>query len=444
MTGVKERGPTGGDDDEFDLDRQLQEAKVLRKYRLYDNAIAHLDAIYSHEPHNVPACELRVEILVELERREDLADAWVALGEALRGTEPARASQSAKEALSISPQHANALRLQQELGPDTVAVRSPLDDMGSGRTLAEGLGRTPPADSLDLPDFDEDSELELAEPEDSFRDLDLPAASDEDSDFSISVDDEDDLEEEEETFDVEDRFGLPDEVEALPSGGIEDVTEEVEDIEGLLAIGREEDARQAFLEFERAHPGHPALSGLSERFSDAAQGADESMVAEVAAAPLFDFEDDEEADDYLADIFSSEESEPEPAGKKVEHKARAQVAGGGDVDAATQYDLGTAYKEMGLVDDAIAAFTTAASDPSWTAKANVMMAHVYDAAGRLPEAKEKLADAIDAAISPDEENEARYLLGEILLREGDKAAAREQFEQVSAGFRDREAQLASL
>ncbi len=74
-----------------------------------------------------------------------------------------------------------------------------------------------------------------------------------------------------------------------------------------------------------------------------------------------------------------------------------------------------------------------------------MMATVHQQlAGDLEAARGAIERAVDAAQSPDEVSESNYLLGELLLELEDFDAAREAFERVAPGFRDRDAKLAIL
>src|SRR5690606_9579437 len=59
-----------------------------------------------------------------------------------------------------------------------------------------------------------------------------------------------------------------------------------------------------------------------------------------------------------------------------------------DSDATTHYDLGLAYKEMGLIDDAIGEFELSSRDPDRAAMAAYMIGCLERDRGRLEQAKE--------------------------------------------------------
>lgn len=427
--------PSTSDPADVDLDRQLQEARVLAKYRLYDNALAHLDEVLEGDPRHLGALELRVDILERAKRDAPRADALVALGKVLAGSDPSRASACAREALEVVAGHAEAQALLRDIGPDTVMVRSPL-----APEPAEPENVAPVESGVLSPD-DETAFVDLVDEEGSEDYIELPSPE-ESHDFSIDLDDDDDEDEDDdEPGPIEDRFGLPEESAELPIGGIADISDEVEDIESLLAMGREQDAKRAFLALAASHAGHPALSSISEHFDDVAQR--EPPSDSIAATPLLDLDEDDEAEDYLANIFDDEDDEP-ASPKKVKHRGRAQVEGG-EADAATHYDLGTAYLGMGLRDDALRELELAAKDPGWTCRACILMGTVHQQlAGDDEAAAAAIERAVEAAEGPDETSESNYLLGELRLKAGDTEAAREAFERVAPGFRDREAKLAIL
>src|SRR5690606_36671680 len=91
-----------------------------------------------------------------------------------------------------------------------------------------------------------------------------------------------------------------------------------------------------------------------------------------AAAPLLDVEesidDDEDDDDFLAGIF--DDAAPR---KHKQREVAIQTHEVEGADAGDRFDLGTAYREMGLFDKALAEYELASRDPLLQAKALVMM-----------------------------------------------------------------------
>jgi tetratricopeptide (TPR) repeat protein len=234
-----------------------------------------------------------------------------------------------------------------------------------------------------------------------------------------------------------------------------DLSDEIAEARFFREQGLDEDADAALDDLLRDHPGHPELERLRAEWRGGAPAAPHAAQPVVLAeeprptptatpgdAPAaaesveFAFTDDED-EDYLAGIFA----EGPKAKKQAKVAAKASVD---DADAATRYDLGVAYREMGLVDDAITQFESAARDAVWRARSLVMLGALRLHRGEPDAALSDLADAIAAAANTDELVTARYERGLVLERLGRLAEAIEQLEEVAAGFRERDERLVEL
>ncbi len=151
-----------------------------------------------------------------------------------------------------------------------------------------------------------------------------------------------------------------------------------------------------------------------------------------------------EGDDFLSSIFAVPDEQDEAPVAAVKVPARARATIDESADARTLFDLGTAYREMGLVDDAIAQFELAAQDPAWTARSLVMMASLHLHRGETDKAITDLEEAIGCAGTDVERSEARYELSVVFEMVGEVDKAREHLLQVAEGYRDRDERLAEL
>ncbi|MBV1859812.1 MAG: tetratricopeptide repeat protein [Nannocystaceae bacterium] len=122
--------------------------------------------------------------------------------------------------------------------------------------------------------------------------------------------------------------------------------------------------------------------------------------------------------------------------------AKAQDVAG--ASARDRFDLGMAYREMGLVDSAVAEFEGACSDPQWESRARVMLGALRVLQGDIDVAVSDLLRASATASTDEEQSSAAYELAVVYEKAGDSAAAIELFEGITAGFRERDAKLASL
>ena len=120
-------------------------------------------------------------------------------------------------------------------------------------------------------------------------------------------------------------------------------------------------------------------------------------------------------------------------------------------DVETHYDLGIAYKEMGLLDDAIHEFTVALEGCRGKRKeidCLTMMALLQGAKGDLTEAVASWRRALlSSHLAPDTEKALGYELGVALEATGAQGKALYHFQrvaQVDAAYRDVSAQMARL
>ncbi len=117
-------------------------------------------------------------------------------------------------------------------------------------------------------------------------------------------------------------------------------------------------------------------------------------------------------------------------------------------DFETHYNLGVAYREMGLMDDAIQEFRVAAQSPEKARDAYASMAQVYREQSRWDDARTALRQALAVPVNTDEDRAAiLYELGDLAEEAGDWDEAFQNFEKAAAldpGVRDVGARLRKL
>lgn len=235
-----------------------------------------------------------------------------------------------------------------------------------------------------------------------------------------------------------------------PPGGWPDLSDDLAEVRFYLDQGLDEDADAALDDLEERYPGHPELAAFRGGGTPPAEPvmveADAAAplvdVDEAASEPLMSFDEDEDEDDYLSAIFADPgESKAQPAPSAG---AGANVAEGQSVDPETAFDLGVAYREMGLVDAAITQFETAAADLQWRARALTMLGTLRVHQGQTELAITNLQEALNLAVDGNEASEAAYELGVLFEMLGDVPAAIDQLRSVTPGYRDRDDRLAAL
>ena len=173
--------------------------------------------------------------------------------------------------------------------------------------------------------------------------------------------------------------------------------------------------------------------------SDAARG--DGDLADLTAALESDLADPgtatdgpEAGEESLEDVFAAFK-------RQVEDEV-------GSEDYRTHYDLGIAYKEMGLLGDALREFEIATSSPELFREACSMLALCQRQRGDIDEAVRWYEKALEApGASPDEIHGLRYDLADALVQQGEDQAALDLFQNIldsDPGYRDVQSRISDL
>jgi tetratricopeptide (TPR) repeat protein len=173
------------------------------------------------------------------------------------------------------------------------------------------------------------------------------------------------------------------------------------------------------------HEGAAASFDLAAELSEALDGNDGSSSGNLGAGA---------EDDGFAAVF-----------REFKHGVSKTIS---EADHETHYDLGIAYREMGLLDDAIGEFQLAMGSPSRRVDSLHMLGICSHELDRAEEAVVHLQTALEAAEVTDAQDMAiRFELGLALESVGQIDAAREAWERVAAvdpSFCEVEQRLAAL
>jgi tetratricopeptide (TPR) repeat protein len=171
-----------------------------------------------------------------------------------------------------------------------------------------------------------------------------------------------------------------------------------------------------------------------------ALGDDEDLraIAEALESELFESEEEIAPEEESAQAF-------EQVLNTFKERISEEVA---QDDYRTHYDLAIAYKEMGLVDEAIREFQVAASSRELHRDACTMVAVCYREQSQHDKATRWYRQALESSSPEDDSrNELRYDLAEVLLEAGDARAALEEFRELFAvdpEFRDVDGRVSEL
>ena len=238
--------------------------------------------------------------------------------------------------------------------------------------------------------------------------------------------------------------------------GLEDVLDEAD---FFAARGLYEDAKAILVEQLTRTPNHPlVLERLSEvdtalGSSGGSQTIERSQLNKSQAEDQLDFDvaqslgalDEMELPPGSVALSAGNDVDVDQVFEKFRAGIRSQVS---ENDSATHYDLGVAYKEMGLIPDALNEFELAARDPQRECNCFAMIGMVYLEQGQLDRAVESYVRALSAADKTvEQEMNVYYDLGTVYEMKGKSQDALYYFQKIARrdpGYRDVSERLGAL
>lgn len=242
-------------------------------------------------------------------------------------------------------------------------------------------------------------------------------------------------------------------VDAAGDTALDPLSEDLEEIDFFLSQGFTSEARNLIQGLLTANPGHLRLLELLEQVG----GADEPS-APAAPPPA--------VDPHAAPVIkppaaakktSASREEPKLTGTALDDEQlsevfsmfQQEVAGQvDDEDFGTHYDLGIAYKEMSLVDEAIGEFQIAARSAERRIDCCAMLGACFMEKGMPAEAIKWYEKGLSVVETGSEESKGlQYDLGAALEADGDADKALEVFQALAAAdgqYRDLAARIKRL
>lgn len=439
--------------------KAVVDAESFRKLRLYSKSIEALHIALEIDPQSVDIRHKLREVLVEAGEREAAIQETVniAIIHADRG-EQELAEPLLYEVLEIEPEHPEALQLLDELAGEAGEIT--YDDNDVGYDADQPL----PAYDLDgmnadaaLADDALDSEDGLDSVSDAFVSdapfgMESPLPSFPLGKEALDLTDDDDLLVDDEPVPAEDETTAsraPRSENAAASAEVEEVLEEAE---FFTSRGLFEDAKAILEEQLDRTPNHPLVM---ERLEEVRQALDQKSRTQDrrrlrrSRPPARDRSFDIAASLDALDDLEQAESEAPPMGapegdvdvdlvfEKFKEGVRAQVS---EADSSTHYDLGVAYKEMGLLADACQEFELAARDPVRQCMCFAMIGMIHAEKNELLEAIRAYEQALNAKQKTrEQEHSLLYDLGLLYERMGERRKALENMlsiERENPDYRD--------
>jgi tetratricopeptide (TPR) repeat protein len=457
--------------------KAIVDAESFRKLRLYPKAIEALHIALEIDPRSLEIREKLRELLLEAGEREaakqesiNVAQLYFEAGNA------AQAEQLLSQVLEVDPENHDALLLWEQLAGGGAEYVEGAEEERS--EAAEGFDPNSPLPSYDLEEIGAEQAMH-SEPGRSVSKHALAAMDDpfggpgsaedplpsfplgsESDDLGLDESTTEDLtelaayEEDEEEISIVEDFVPPAAAAAEPSyEGLEDVLDEAE---FFAARGLYEDAKAILLEQLGRTPNHKlVLERLSEieahlQSSGESQTKERSQLSDRApSSQSFDVDQSLGALDSLElppesfaagsrqTLSSVQDVDVDQVFEKFKAGVKAQVA---ENDSATHYDLGVAYKEMGLLPDAVGEFETAARDAARECMCFAMIGLIYLEQSQLDRAAEAYVRALSAAQKTVEQEMSLYYdLGNVYEMKGKNQDALYYFQKIARrdpGYRD--------
>lgn len=341
-----ERGPT------TEALRLVGEAEIFIKYGLRPKALDHLTRASRLDPHSVDLHTRLVELYGSLAEPGGLLRELILLAQLVEREDPRLALAHVARALEIDPTHATARALHERL-------RGPVEPPPEETLIDEGdvlVSVQPVAEEEDLyaetarnpPVYVE----EVYRPEPEVVDLGHPVEEFEPPQVAEDV----------VVGDVE--YAYDEAAYAQPAAPAprREIEESLDEAEFFITQGLYDDALELLRQVLEQHPNHPLVL---ERWEEVEQLV---AVQNVSTAEDRAFVIAEKLAEEVESLTPAESAPPQQHLDEVESVFSQFKAGISRTvspeDCDTHYDLGIAYKEMGLLDDAIAEFRIATMSPA--------------------------------------------------------------------------------
>jgi tetratricopeptide (TPR) repeat protein len=395
--------------------RILAEVAAHRRARRHGKALEALRLGTRLAPKSLQLHEATRDVLLDTGRNQEAVAQMILLAELLvEGLDGEAAAHSLQDALALDPDNQVAARMLGDLGYELIEEPLPSGDLQEeGSELPAGRPAQSSSPEAPLPSYD----LEEIGPDDVAATGAMPAARRAD------------------IGSIDDPFGdgslpayplevAPDRPRSGPPRGVPELEAALEEADFFASRGLFDDARTILEEQLARLPNHPLLRDrlseldAQERSVRGGSGTRPSPSAPASEDRAFD----------IAESLRGLEMEgpatvgtaPTPIGPTQQvdvEEVFAQFKAGvakqiGVDDAQSHYDLGVAYKEMALLDDAMREFETAARDGKRACVCHSMIGMIQLERGDLNEAIESFLRALQAPVrTKEQEASLSYEIG---------------------------------
>jgi len=406
--------------------RILAEVAAHRRSRRHGKALEALRLGARLAPKSLQLHEAMRDVLLDAGRNQEAVAQMILLAELLvEGLDGEAAAHSLQDALALDPNNEVAARMLSDLGYEL--VEEPLSSElphdapelggGSGGRATQASSPEAPLPSYDLEEIGPDDVAvrsysdSRSEPQTraAGRHADMGSIDDPFGDGSLPA------------YPLE---GGSDRPRSGPPRGVPELEAALEEADFFASRGLFDDARTILEEQLARLPNHPLLRDrmteldAQERSVRGGSGTRPSPAAATGEDRAFDIA--ESMSGLEIESPASVHAPPTPIGPTQQvdvEEVFAQFKAGvakqiGVDDAQSHYDLGVAYKEMALLDDAMREFETAARDDKRACVCHSMIGTIQLERGDLNEAIESFLRALAAPVrTKEQEASLNYEIG---------------------------------
>lgn len=419
------------------------EASVLAKYGLVDKALAHLQQLLALDPNHAKGRELLASLGGRLEEVEELPAQPLPSPAPAPKPEPAAPlpfiPPAQPAASSVASRSSAALdELESLLGLTPKKPLAPAPDFGSpvqpsSLPSSEGVAVGNASPELAVPDFSV-PQFELSE-----------LASQPDPEVVAPPPVMEELKPVEVAPEPVELAPEPVELVELAEELFEPSPEQLAELDLLLEQGLVEQAKETYQRLAESFPQSTELSQRAHRLAELS--AAPAPVAEASATELFAEEEgffnlaaeiekelaEDEEKQLVAEARGQDGAQEESIEELFKQFQRGVAEQLGEEDHATHFDLGLAYREMGLLDEAIGEFQLVLKSPELALDAMTLIANCYMDKGLPEEAASWFEKALKTPnLPPEAELGLRYELGRAWEAAGNVAAALAHYAEVLA------------
>jgi len=442
--------------------KALADAESFRTLGLLDKAVEALHLALDLDPNSIVIREKLREILVEANEREAAIQETLNIATIhIHNQNPNEAEPLAREVLELEADNGDALNILDHVAALRDAPPSVTDE---GNLAAYDIESVHPSQALNqipedprLPKFDHLQDIDESDFDDEApislraQHLSPPAAKPSLPPYPVAA------QPAEHALDAPPASVASASAKAIGARPSPEAIEEVlEEAEFFAAQGLYSDAEAILLDMLKSAPHHVLLTEqltevqalLKGEVDDSDEEAPDSLLEDNSfdIAASLDALDDLDEPSLAPEMTSPEqELDVDQVFAKFKEGVKAVV---NDSDAATHYDLGLAYKEMGLSEDACSEFELASNDPSRACMCFAMVGLIRREQKDLPGAKKAFLQALGTdEKNVDQELSIEYDLALICEAEGNQSEYVAYLRAVAkkkADYRDVAARMRAL